>query len=103
MHIDTLSVNQPAKPSERRRRWPSTVAVAFAAVLTATLLGGTLGLSGHHVDGANQSSGPERQTGPAMVAPLAGPDPYSFVGTVPDSPVDEVAISPMETVGAADH
>jgi hypothetical protein len=35
--------------------------------------------------------------------PQASPQPSSFVGTVPASRVDERAITPTETVGAASN
>jgi hypothetical protein len=101
MSITHRSVNHLAQPSDARRRWRHRIAVAFTVVLATTLLGGTLALSGHHMGGAGRWG--EVAHSPAHEPP-ASPQtssPYTFVGTVPDSRIDERAISPMETVGAA--
>jgi hypothetical protein len=103
MSIAHRSLNRLAQPSAARRRWSARIALAFTAVLASTLLGGTLALSGHGMGGAGRSNEVTHSPTHEPPASQQPSNPYTFVGTVPDARIDERAISPMETVGAADN
>ncbi len=98
-HRSVNRLTQEAGTPRRRLR----IVIALVAMLSGMLLGSTLALSSHGEGSQSRSGEVSEQAahnGPAM---SPRPSPSIFVGTVPDAPIDERAISPMETVGASSN
>lgn len=93
-------VDRSSREQTNQAPWPAKLVVMFVSVLVSALLGGTLVLSGHawsrggSVDAAAMAS----QSSPE---PTWAANEQSFVGTVPDARSDELAITPVQSAGAA--
>jgi hypothetical protein len=68
----------------------------FASTLMTAIIGAAV--CACHSDEAAQ---PQPLVDPAASLQISSPRPSSFVGTMPASRIDERAITPTETVGAA--